>query len=177
MTAIRKKMAGGWVHVSNCSGSDPQEKINRRIAGFCVRLRDMGPVGGRYFILEGSRMDAKSTLLNEKLESLLKQAAAVASELQGLEQASGTPHFDEIELPAHDLGQRLSRMIQSGRTCEVAIAEKTHCACPDCSRLCKVEVEHRTVNSMDGPIELAETVAKCRHCRRSFFPSTGRDGI
>jgi hypothetical protein len=30
---------------------------------------------------------------------------------------------------------------------------------------------------MDGPIEVAETTAQCRHCRRSFFPSAYRDGI
>ena len=110
-------------------------------------------------------MDAKSTLLNAKLESLLKQAAAVASQLQGIEQGSGTPHYDEIELPAHDLGQRLSRMIQSDRATEIAIAEKTQTACPDCSRPCPVEVQHRTVSSMDGPIEIAESIAKCRRCR------------
>jgi hypothetical protein len=27
------------------------------------------------------------------------------------------------------------------------------------------------VHSMDGPVELIETVAHCRRCRRSFFPS------
>jgi hypothetical protein len=122
-------------------------------------------------------MDAKSTLLNERLESLLQQAAAVAAELQGIEQGSGTPHYDEIELPAHDLGQRLSRIIQSGRAAEIALAEKSQAACPDCSRRCQVEVQHRKVNSMDGPVAIAETVAQCRHCRRSFFPSAGCDGV
>jgi hypothetical protein len=143
----------------------------------CDRLRVLGLMGGHYTVQKVCRMDAKSMLLNEKLESLLKQASTVVSELQRLEQGSSIPHFDEIELPAHELGQRLSRMIQSERTCEVAIAEKTQIACPDCSRQCKVEVQRRTVNSMDGPIEVAETTAQCRHCRRSFFPSAYRDGI
>lgn len=134
-------------------------------------------MGGHSPVLKGSRMDAKSILLREKLETLLKQASTVASELQSIEQGSEIPHFDEIELPAHDLGQRLSRMIQSDRACEVALAEKTQMACPDCSRQCQVEVQRRTVNSMDGPIEIAETIAKCRPCRRSFFPSADRDGI
>jgi len=134
-------------------------------------------VGGRFSNLEGRRMDAKSKLLKEKLDGLLKQAAAVASEIQSVEQVEGTPHFDDIELPAHDLGQRLSRMIQSDLACEVALVEAEQVSCPDCSRRCKVEVQRRTVNSMDGPTEIAETVAKCRHCRRSFFPSAGRDGI
>ncbi len=126
-------------------------------------------MGGRFSVLEGNRMDAKSTLLKERLESLLKQAAAVASQLQGIEQGSGTPHYDEIELPAHELGQRLSRMIQSDRATEIAIAEKTQTACPDCSRPCRVEVQHRTANSMDGPIEIAESIAKCRHSQAVFF--------
>jgi hypothetical protein len=34
-----------------------------------------------------------------------------------------------------------------------------------------VEVSRREVHSMDGPVELIETVAHCRRCRRSFFPS------
>ncbi len=122
-------------------------------------------------------MDAKSTLLKQKLDDLLSQAAAVASELQGIEQGTQTPHYDQIELPAHALGQRLSRMIQAERACEVAIAQPVQSACPDCSRMCNVTTEQRTVNSMDGPIEITETIAKCRHCRRSFFPSTHRHGL
>jgi hypothetical protein len=58
-------------------------------------------------------MDAKRDQLQKKLEDLLAQAAATAAELQGIEQGSGTPHYDQIELPAHALGQRLSRMIQA----------------------------------------------------------------
>ena len=53
-------------------------------------------------------MDAKRTELEAKLEDCLKQASAVAAQLQGLEQDGSTPHFDQIELPAHELGQRLS---------------------------------------------------------------------
>jgi hypothetical protein len=34
-----------------------------------------------------------------------------------------------------------------------------------------VEPAQRQVHSMDGPIELTESVAHCRRCRRSFFPS------
>ncbi len=119
-------------------------------------------------------MDAKTTLLKEKLEELLSRAAAVASELQAIEQGDKTPHYDEIELPAHELGQRLSRKIQSERACDVALGEDDRVSCPDCSRPCKVEIKRRTATSMDGPIEVAEAVAKCHRCRRSFFPSTDR---
>ena len=121
-------------------------------------------------------MDAKQDRLQKKLEDFLKQASAVATELQGLEQGSGTPHFDQIELPAHALGQRLSRMIQSERAREVAASSGAEAACPDCGRKCRVRTKAREVHSMDGPLELLETVAKCRHCRRSFFPSAGWTG-
>jgi hypothetical protein len=118
-------------------------------------------------------MDANRDRLQKKLEDLLKQASAVAAELQGIEQGSGTPHYDQIELPAHALGQRLSRMIQSERAREVVAAGLADAACPDCGRKCRVQTKSRGVHSMDGPLELLETVAKCRRCRRSFFPSAG----
>ena len=117
-------------------------------------------------------MDAKRTELEAKLEGYLEQASAIAAELQALEQGSQTPHFDQIELPAHDVGQRLSRLIQTRRAREVAADGLQSVPCPDCGRPCRVETQEREVKSMDGSIELTETVAHCRPCRRSFFPST-----
>ena len=126
-------------------------------------------------------MDAKTTaktgLLKEKLEYHLAQTADVASELQALEQGKETPHYDDIEIPAHELGQRLSRIVQSHRSCEVTLNEGEQAVCPDCSSQGKVEIKRRTVNSMDGPIEITETVAECRQCRRSFFPSADRTRV
>ncbi len=121
-------------------------------------------------------MDAKQERLQKKLEELLKQASLVATELQKLEQGPGTPHYDQIELPAHALGQRFSRMIQIERAREVVAEGLADAACPGCGRKCRVETKSREVHSQDGPLELLETVAKCRPCRRSFFPSAGRLG-
>jgi DNA repair exonuclease SbcCD ATPase subunit len=125
---------------------------------------------------EECRMDAKQARLQKRLEDLLREASTVAAELQGIEQGSGTPHYDQIELPAHALGQRLSRMIQGERSREVAAAGLADAACPKCGRKCRVQTKKREVHSMDGPLELLETVAQCRPCRRSFFPSAGRTG-
>lgn len=117
-------------------------------------------------------MDAKQQRLEEKLEELLKQAAKIAAEIQAEEQGPGTPHYDEIETSAHDVGQRLSRKIQSGRSADVAAEHDLEATCPDCGQACRVETKPREVQSVDGPTELLETVAYCRRCRRSFFPST-----
>ena len=116
-------------------------------------------------------MDAKRTELEAKLEDYLKQASAIAAQLQALDQDGQTPHFDQIELPAHDVGQRLSRLIQTTRAREVAADGLQSTPCPDCGCPCRVETRQREVQSMDGPIELTETMAHCRPCRRSFFPS------
>jgi len=121
-------------------------------------------------------MDANRTRLQKKLDDLLKDASTVAAELQALEQGGKTPHYDQIELPAHALGQQFSRMIQAERAREVAVAELHDAACPDCGRKCAVKTNSREVHSMDGPLKLLETVAHCRRCRRSFFPSAGRLG-
>ena len=116
-------------------------------------------------------MDAKQARMEEKLAELLRQAATVASQLQALEQGPGTPHYDQIELPAHEAGQRLSQMIQSARAGDVAAEERSQVACPDCGRSCLVQAQSREIHSMDGGVSLSETVAYCRPCRRSFFPS------
>jgi len=116
-------------------------------------------------------MDAKQAELEEKLVGILKQAANVACQIQAVEQGPGTPHYDEIELPAHEVGQRLSRLVQASRTGEVAAEQCVQCDCPGCGRSCVVEINKREVHSMDGPVELIETVAHCLRCRRSFFPS------
>lgn len=122
-------------------------------------------------------MDAKEAQLKEKLDHHLEQATKVAAEIQALEQGKGVPHFDQIELPAHALGQRFSRAIQEERAREVALQELGRVYCPDCKKQCRVEIEPRPVTSMDGPIELTEPVAHCRPCRRSFFPSADRNGV
>ncbi len=119
-------------------------------------------------------MDAKRRQLEEKLEFQMRAAAHTAAEIQALEQGSRVPHFDEIEIPAHDLGKKLSRAIQEERAREVALQELGRVYCPDCKKQCRVEIEPRQVHSMDGPIELTEPVAHCRRCRRSFFPSAKR---
>lgn len=116
-------------------------------------------------------MDAKQAELEKKLAEILKQAADIACQIQAVEQGPGTPHFDQIEIPAHEVGQRLSRMVQACRTGEVAAEHPSECDCPGCGHSWPVEVYKREVHSMDGPVELIETVAHCRRCRRSFFPS------
>jgi len=108
-------------------------------------------------------MDAKQKQLEEKLAELLKQAAEVSAQIQAEEQGPGVPHYDEIEIPAHETGQRLSRLIQSARASDVATEQGLEVVCPDCGRSCRVETKYREVHSMDGPLGLSEPGEKTRH--------------
>jgi hypothetical protein len=84
-------------------------------------------------------MDANRQQLQKKLEDLLSPAMAVAVQMLGMDQGGQTPHLDDIELPAHALGQHLSRMMQEGRAREVA----AEAACPTCFHSCRVTRHQR----------------------------------
>lgn len=116
-------------------------------------------------------MDAKQVELEAELREHLRRASEVACRLQKLEQGRGTPHYDQIESAASDVGQKLSRMVQQERTGELAAEQSREATCPQCRNKCPVSTEARQVTSVDGPVELMESVAFCTCCRRSFFPS------
>lgn len=116
-------------------------------------------------------MDAKQAALEQKLADILRQAAEVGAQIQAIEQGTGTPHYDQIESHAHDVGQRLSQMMQQTRTADVTSQHPLKIDCPDCGKSCQVKTKSRQLISQDGPVKLTENVARCGHCRRDFFPS------
>jgi len=122
-------------------------------------------------------MDAAEQSREEKKNRLLTQLAELMIEEQ-VEQGVflETPHFSIIERRAITLGRRLSRQAQERGAREVAANCDSQVSCPTCQSICPVEPKTRLVTSLDGPVELTETVAHCQTCRRSFFPSASRDG-
>jgi hypothetical protein len=89
----------------------------------------------------------------------------------------GTPHYSVIEIAAMNLGHELSQEAQQRGAREIAASFESQAACPTCQTVCDVRVEKRDVTSLSGPVELAETIADCPKCRRSFFPSAGGAGV
>ena len=122
-------------------------------------------------------MDAIQQAREDKKKQLLSQLAELMIEGQ-VEQGVflETPHFSIIERQAITLGRQLSRRAQERGSREVAANCDSQVCCPTCQSICQVEPQTRQVTSLDGPVDLTEAVAHCRSCRRSFFPSTSRDG-
>jgi len=122
-------------------------------------------------------MDAIQQAREDKKKQLLSQLAELMIEGQ-VEQGVflETPHFSIIERQAITLGRQLSRQAQERGAREVAVNCDSQVPCPNCQSLCQVKLETRQVTSLDGPVELTETVAHCQTCRRSFFPSASGDG-
>lgn len=122
-------------------------------------------------------MDAACSARETEKQQLLKRLAELMIEEQ-VEQGLflETPHYSIIERQAVTLGRELSREAQERGAREVAAICSPQAACPTCQAACAVTTKVRRVTSLDGPVDLTETVARCRRCRRSFFPSAGEVG-
>lgn len=120
---------------------------------------------------------AQQTRQSRKKELLLELAELMIDEQVEQGVFLATPHYSVIELAAMNLGRELSREAQQRGAREIAAGCDAQAACPTCRTACDVRIETRNVTSLSGSVELAETVADCPKCRRSFFPSAGGDGI
>lgn len=123
-------------------------------------------------------MEGRREQLQERMRRLLKEAAEVAAELQRISGSqAAVPHYSEIEDAAHETGRELSRMIQQTRVQEISLAMTPQAGCPTCGDVCEVEHPRRTINTVDGPVEMLEAKAHCPRCRRAFFPSASPVGV
>lgn len=123
-------------------------------------------------------MDGQLANATQKLDEALKAAADAAAALQRLSpEHKGVPHYSIIENAAHDVGIRLSCLIQRERIGDVAAEAGPRAACPGCQKLCNVDCEPRTVKSIDGEVEVIEPRTRCSRCERDFFPSTHGAGV
>jgi hypothetical protein len=122
-------------------------------------------------------MEAAADHVIQKLERLFSEAAELAIEKELAQwDPNNPPHYSQIEEAAHRLARQLSCRIQERAAREVAAREGTTADCPACGRSCELGHQTRTVQSIDGPIELLELSGFCPRCRRAFFPSAGSVG-
>jgi len=80
--------------------------------------------------------------------------------------------FAEMEQLGHGMGRQLACHVQQALVARQAEQMPVVCCCPECGRECRVERKPKTVQTLDGEIEIFEVRGDCRKCRQSFFPST-----
>jgi hypothetical protein len=123
-------------------------------------------------------MDGATAALKAKLDGLLKEAAQVSVDLDRAEgTVCGLPHYSVIEARAHQLGQQLSREIQTRQMGVLTTGRAATAPCPKCRTRCELNPKIRTVTSIDGPVEVQELEGYCPTCRRAFFPRQGDAGV
>jgi hypothetical protein len=121
-------------------------------------------------------MDAGRQTREERKRELLRELAELqVEEMVEAGTFDQTPHFSVIERATSQLGKEVLRETRERAARELVSQCPLQVACPTCGAICETTTQRRTVSSMEGPIELTESVADCRRCRRSFFPSA--DGV
>lgn len=85
--------------------------------------------------------------------------------------------FVELEKAGHALG----RAVAQATTERLALARAERLSgpqpCPTCGRRAPLVTRERSLETIDGPIDLREPVCHCSACRRDFFPSASRVGV
>lgn len=79
--------------------------------------------------------------------------------------------FTELESAGHQLGRAVAQITTERLAYARAERLTGPQACPTCGKACPVRHRERDLTTVDGPLDLIESVAHCPACRRDFFPS------
>jgi len=84
--------------------------------------------------------------------------------------------FSELEAAGHKLGRAVAQAATERLAWSRAERMTGPQPCPTCGRSCPLVRRERDLETLDGPVELAEPVCHCSACRRDFFPSASGVG-
>jgi hypothetical protein len=84
--------------------------------------------------------------------------------------------FHVLESAGHALGRAVAQATTERLTFSRAERLKGPQPCPTCGRLCPLVHGDRTLETIDGPLDLHEPICHCSACRRDFFPSASNSG-
>jgi uncharacterized protein with PIN domain len=114
---------------------------------------------------------------DEGLAVFLGQAKGAYEQMFKPERQGDLKTFSQRELCVYEEGRRLSRALLAEHLTrklhESSLATETE-RCPHCQRQClrvDREPEIRPVNTLVGNISFPRAKYRCKHCRKSFFPS------
>jgi len=118
-------------------------------------------------------MDAAEVVRgHEKAKLLTRLAELLVEEQRAAGTFDRTPHFSRLEDASHALGREVARSALAQAAREATASADDIAACPQCGRSCRIKTKTRTLQGMDGAVEVMEPVSHCPACRRDFFPST-----
>lgn len=111
------------------------------------------------------------------LAAFLAEATVAYERMFRPERQGELKTFSQREVCVYEEGRRLSRTLLAEhlarRLQECAPSGET-VPCPHCRRACGREAgepEVRPVSTLVGDVSFPRTKYRCRHCRKSFFPS------
>lgn len=115
-----------------------------------------------------NRQQKNSSAREAAFEAFTKQI--IADRLAAGDIDLKTMRFADMELLAHEMGQRLARAMSGELTGLQADLFSGEGSCPTCGRECEAIKSPREIQGLDGPTEVVELKCYCPKCRRSFFP-------
>jgi len=113
-------------------------------------------------------MDAKT---KAEADELLEKLAALLGSSTHVDGRNKT--FDEMELAANAIGDRLSAKVLQRSVSSGESGQSEACRCPKCNSLGKRldEPDPRLIEALRGEVQWNENEYFCSKCRKSFFPS------
>ena len=117
-----------------------------------------------------------ATKHQEGLQAFIAEATTTYQQMFGGEQQSELKTFSQREVRVYEEGRKLSRWLLEKHLEQDADGqpEAETRPCPKCQRpSARVgdEREVRPVTTLVGEITFPRTKYRCKHCRKSFFPS------
>ena len=113
----------------------------------------------------------------EGLAAFLAEAKVAYERMFLSERQAELKTFSQREVCVYEEGRRLSRALLTEHLARGLQENSPRAAlapCPHCQRLCRRvagEPETRPVSTLVGGVAFPRTKYRCRHCRKSFFPS------
>jgi len=124
--------------------------------------------------VHGGTNMTRSKISQQEWQTFFHVAKRLGIDLQSLQDGDG--RFHDLEAAGHAIGRAVAQAV----TERLALARAERLSepqpCPTCGRLCPTSHRDRPLETIDGPIELHESVCRCPACRRDFFPSASGAG-
>ena len=117
---------------------------------------------------------AKNKLSEQEWETFLGLADRLGVDLRTLLKEDG--RFHDLEAAGHALGRAVAQATTERLAFTRAERLTEPQCCPTCGRICPLVHQDRSLETIDGPVDLHEPVCHCSACRRDFFPSTSGTG-